>query len=102
MWRDKVFVSGCCWVIFGLLSFLRGFGRIAIRPYSEDFERVRNIHYDRALSTCEISTAERVSNACEIAPTAGCRTCAKYPCSEGAQRVKNASTHTSKGSLGAE
>ena len=69
----------CCWVIFGLLSFLRVLG---VLPY---------------------------------APTKGCRTCAEYrlrqgagrvrniPYSEGAQRVKNASTHTSKGSfLGAE
>ena len=73
-------MSGCCWVIFGLLSFFRGFGRIAIRPNkrvpnaceispsSEGAERVRNIRYDRVPNVCEISTTARVPNVCEISP----------------------------------
>lgn len=73
-------LSGCCWVIFGLLSFLRGFGRIAIRPNrvpnvcgispsSEGAERVRNIRYDRVPNVCGISATARVPNACGISAT---------------------------------
>ena len=55
------FVVGSSWVV----SFFRVFGRIAIRPYS------------------------RVPNVCGISTTTGCRTHAKSPLQQGAERVRN-------------